>query len=429
MGIRDKQLLCIMKEMLKAPIVMPNGDIQHPVCGTPQGGVLSPLLSNIVLNELDWWISSQWENMPTKKLYRIGINKSGSECKSDVYRSLRRTNLKEMYIVRYADDFKIFCRNRSDADKVFQAVKKWLKERLKLQISEEKSKVVNLRKHYSEFLGFRLKAVKKGKKYAVRSHMREKAVERATERLKEQIKRIQNPNDVKTYAFEIRRYNLMVEGIQNYYRFATNITTDCSKIQRVLSTVITNRLKDRVSRTGEINSVHIRERYGRSKQMRFVNGEPIAPIGYVQTKNPMHKKRSICKYTQQGRAEIHKILKLDDYVLYVMEQMLYDYKTTDSIEYTDNRISVYTAQRGKCAILGKMLEMENIHCHHKLPKYMGGKDNYQNLIIVHKDVHILIHARKEETITLYLAKLNLNKEQINKLNSLRKLAGNEAIEI
>ena len=163
--------------------------------------------------------------------------------------------------------------------------------------------------------------------------------------------------------------------------------------------------------------------------MRFVNGEPIVPIGYVQTKNPMYKKRSICKYTQQGREEIHKSLKFDDYVLYVMEQMLYDYKTTDSIEYTDNRISVYTAQRGKCAILGKMLEMENIHCHHKLPKYMGGKDNYQNLIIVHKDVHILIHAIKQETITLYLAKLNLNKEQINKLNSLRKLAGNEAIKI
>lgn len=58
---------------------------------------------------------------------------------------LRSSNLKEMYIVRYADDFKIFCRKRSDADKVFIAVKKWLKDRLKLEISEEKSKVVNLK--------------------------------------------------------------------------------------------------------------------------------------------------------------------------------------------------------------------------------------------------------------------------------------------
>ena len=85
-----------------------------------------------------------------------------------------------MYIVRYADDFKIFCRKRSDADKVFIAIKLWLQDRLKLQISEEKSKVVNLKRHYSEFLGFKLKAVKKGNKYVVRSHMRDKAVEKTT---------------------------------------------------------------------------------------------------------------------------------------------------------------------------------------------------------------------------------------------------------
>lgn len=61
MGIRDKSLLCIVTKMLKAPIIMPDGQTVYPDKGTPQGGVLSPLLSNIVLNELDWWISSQWE--------------------------------------------------------------------------------------------------------------------------------------------------------------------------------------------------------------------------------------------------------------------------------------------------------------------------------------------------------------------------------
>ena len=39
MGIRDKQLICIIRAILKAPIVMPNGDIQHPTCGTPQGSI------------------------------------------------------------------------------------------------------------------------------------------------------------------------------------------------------------------------------------------------------------------------------------------------------------------------------------------------------------------------------------------------------
>lgn len=105
---------------------------------------------------MDWWISSQWENFPTKHKYYTSINKSGTPIKSTAYAAMKKTNLKEMYIVRYADDFKIFCRKRSDADRVFIAVKQWLYDRLKLEISEEKSKVVNLKRHYSDF--FRLQA-------------------------------------------------------------------------------------------------------------------------------------------------------------------------------------------------------------------------------------------------------------------------------
>ena len=182
LGIRDKQLICIIKAMLKAPIIMPNGDVQYPTKGTAQGGVISPLLANIVLNELDWWISSQWETMPTHNKYYQKVNYSGTPDAGNIYRALRTSGLKEMFIVRYADDFKIFCRKRSDADKVFIAVKQWLKDRLSLKISEEKSKVVNLKKHYSEFLGFKLKAVRKGKKFVVRSHMSDKAVKRETEK-------------------------------------------------------------------------------------------------------------------------------------------------------------------------------------------------------------------------------------------------------
>ena len=429
MGIRDKQLICIIRAMLKAPVIMPNGDVQYPTCGTPQGGILSPLLSNIVLNELDWWVSSQWENMPTKKEYKYRIHANGTTDKSNLVKRLRKTNLKEMYIVRYADDFKIFCRKRSDADKVFVAVKLWLQDRLKLQISEEKSKVVNLKRHYSEFLGFKIKAVKKGNKFVVRSHMRDKAVDKVTNQLIEQVKKIQKPKDIKQSVFEIQKFNQMVEGVQNYYRYATDINPDCKTIQRKISTTITNRLKDRVKKQGIIESKHIKERYGKSQQLRFVDNKPLIPIGYVQTKNPMYKKRNICKYTPEGREEIHKNLQFDDYVLWVMKQLLYSYRRTESIEFTDNKISLYAAQYGKCAILGTVLDIDDIHCHHKLPKSLGGKDNYQNLVIVHKDVHKLIHATKPETICKYLTILNLNNGQIKKINNLRKMAHLEPIKV
>ena len=78
MGIQDKKLLCIIKQMLKAPVVLPDGKKFCPTKGTPQGGILSPLLSNIVLNELDWWVSSQWENMPTHYEYKTRQNASGT---------------------------------------------------------------------------------------------------------------------------------------------------------------------------------------------------------------------------------------------------------------------------------------------------------------------------------------------------------------
>ena len=67
--------------------------------GTPQGGIISPLLSNIVLNELDWWVASQWEEFPTRKKYATGTNYNGSENKGNKYKMLRDyTALKRGYL-------------------------------------------------------------------------------------------------------------------------------------------------------------------------------------------------------------------------------------------------------------------------------------------------------------------------------------------
>lgn len=427
MGIRDKQLICIIKQMLKAPIILPDGNKVFPTKGTPQGGILSPLLANIVLNELDWWISSQWETMPTQKNYRTGVNSNGSLNKNKVFEALRRSELKEMYIVRYADDFKIFCRKRSDADKIFIAVKQWLKDRLKLEISEEKSKVVNLKKHYSEFLGFKLKSVRKGKKFVVRSHMTDKAVKRVTENLKKQIREISHGKTKNDEILQIKQYNSMVMGIHNYYRYATNISLDCMKIQFSVYTVMYHQLRGQLKKNGFIQRNVILKNYGKSRMVRYMHQEPICPIGYIQTRNPMYKKRKICKYTADGREEIHKSLKFDESVMTVLHMLAREVIPNRSIEYLDNRVSLYAAQYGKCAVTGWILWIDEIHCHHKKPTSQGGTDEYNNLVIVHKDVHMLIHAVKSETIQAYLDKVKPDKSQLEKINKFRMLAGNPAI--
>ena len=70
---------------------------------------------------------------------------------------MRNTRLKEMYIVRYADDFRILCRTREQADRTLIAVTLWLKERLRLDVSPEKTRVVDVGRSYSEFLGFKIR--------------------------------------------------------------------------------------------------------------------------------------------------------------------------------------------------------------------------------------------------------------------------------
>lgn len=75
---------------------------------------------------------------------------------------MRKTSLKELHVVRYADDIRIMCASKTDAVKVMQGAKKWLKSRLYLDVSDEKTRVINLTKGYGEFLGIKNQNEKQG---------------------------------------------------------------------------------------------------------------------------------------------------------------------------------------------------------------------------------------------------------------------------
>lgn len=159
---------------------------------------------------------------------------------------------------------------------------------------------------------------------------------------------------------------------------------------------------------------------GKSKQVRYLSGQIIAPLGYVRHKIPLQISNSINKYTIEGRKAIHKqINHIDiDILKYLMENP----NPKTSIEFNDNLLSLYSAQKGKCRICGQNLELADIYCHHIVPKEDGGTDEYRNLIIIHIDIdiHKLIHSTNTNEIARLITKFNLSKIQINKLNKYRK---------
>ncbi|WP_269411366.1 group II intron reverse transcriptase/maturase [Lentibacillus daqui] len=426
MGIRDKQLLVILRKMLKAPIVLPSGETEIPTKGTPQGGILSPLLANINLNEFDWWIANQWEERTCREL-KSNYNKKGYLDKGHSFTKLRNTtSLKEMYIVRYCDDFKIFCRTKSDAHKIYHAVKLWLKDRLKLPISEEKSKITDLEAESSEFLGFTLRLVSKSGKKVCHSHVAPKALKRIKHGLKRQVKQIKKMDKRRYVVREIKKYNSMIIGIHEYYKLATHVNLDFSPLNYQLLTTMHNLLRQHgLTKNGEYKG-HDKgiKKYLKSKQMRYLLGYPILPLGYVQMRKPMLKKHAYNKYTPEGRLAIHrKQQSVPEWKIQWLRQHPVINERA-SIEFNDNRISLFVAQKGRCAITGVEFFLDDFHCHHKKLWSSTQNDSYRNLILVTKEVHTLIHATKQETIKRLLNQLALSSDQLEKLNKLRKLVNN-----
>lgn len=395
-GIHDKRILAIIGKMLKAPIK----GLGIPVKGVPQGGILSPLLSNVVLNDLDQWVSKQWETFETRYKY------CGNDSKIATLK--RSSNLKEGYIVRYADDFKIMARTRDEANRWFHAVKLYLKERLHLDISKEKSKIINLRKKHSEFLGYKFRAIKKGKKMICKTNMSDKKSKEITNKLREHtvtISKYPTPEN-------ISRYNSYLVGVQNYFRHATHVNDDFIEIEHKLLRKQRTRFKQlaKYKKPSPFKHSLYERLYGNTrKTFVFKTRIYLFIIGKVTTVNSRNYSQSINPYNFTPKfkwdTEVHKLMK--------------NTNNYNNVEYMDNRLSRYSMQKGLCAITKLPLTVDAVHCHHKLPRSLGGNDKFDNLVIVHKMIHTLIHAKKEETIKRVIEYFQLNAKQIVAVNKLR----------
>ena len=383
LGIRDKQLIKIISLMLKANV---NG-IQVPEKGTPQGGILSPLLANVVLNELDWWLSNQWMTYKTKKEFKQYVRENGNICSNERNWLRKNTKLKEFYFVRYADDVKLICKSYNDAIKLKIAVINWLNERLNLEVSEEKTKIVNLKKNYSEFLGFKIKVRKKSKngRYTIISHMSNKARERVKNDIKVNLRNIRKSNTPKKIVNNLDKYNKTLIGVHNYYNKATYISIDMDNISKDLYYIKRKTLKETIvfQKINYLNNGFIEKTYGRSKCLIELYGIKIIPIHFIKFKKPCQVSNKICKYTELGRKEIHTGLECMNYktIKDIVENPFYD----ETVELNDVIIPKCASQYGKCYVSKNKITSDNIDFIY-IKNDIINKESYQNIKIIDKEV-------------------------------------------
>ena len=413
LGIRDKRLICIISKMLKAEI---DGE-GVPEKGTPQGGLLSPLLSLIVLNELDWWVSSQWETFQPKHRNKNGWFQYAK----------KHTRLKSGFIVRYADDFKIMCSTYEEAQRFYHSTVDFLNKRLKLEISPEKSKVVNLKKNSSDFLGFKIKVIPKRKTkhgYVAKTDMNQKALKKAKTNLKLKVKDIVRH----TTTFQIARYNLAVMGMQNYYCVATNIYNNLTEVSYALLPTTRVRFKkiaklipfETTSQDFQMKTTGIRPQ----TKIIMIADTPLLPINGVKHKNPLNFSQDICNFTEHGRSKIHEEIAL---VTKGEIRILLEYKdTTKSVEFNDNRISVFIAQQGNCYITNRRHSPTDMVCIYKNITETD-RDKYQNLVFVEIPISKAILTESVQQAKMWLMNYGLSSQQKKKLNKIRANYGYQAI--
>jgi len=195
--VADRDIQSVLWKFLRAG-VMEQGTAHETLTGTPQGGIVSPLLANIYLHELDTYMESKYLNIPPwKRRYR------------------RRQGKGNFLYVRYADDFVVLC-NGTKAEA--QAMKEELGGVLKgmrLTLSEEKTKITHITEGF-DFLGYRIIRCMGGQgKMAPKVLIPEKAIKR----FRNKVREILAPNTTsESTSAKIIALNRLTRGWCQYYR-------------------------------------------------------------------------------------------------------------------------------------------------------------------------------------------------------------------
>lgn len=212
-GIHDKRVIKMIHQMLKAGYIE-SGTLNDTNLGTMQGGILSPLLSNVYLNDFDWFVGRMYMEPHRQCKYKCNDT-----------RRLKWSGVTPKYNFRFADDWVILTSTEQEAYRLKRMLTKYFRNKMKLELSQEKTFVTDLRTEGIHFHGFVVKAEKKRRTPDPRTWT-DNLVGKPLpdmERLKDKIQKIANEvreigeiTERSVQAAQIQRVNSMIVGLAQY---------------------------------------------------------------------------------------------------------------------------------------------------------------------------------------------------------------------
>ncbi len=404
MGICDKRILMIIKSMLKAGIM---DELNVNPIGTPQGGIISPLLANVYLNSFDWHVANAYLHKQTTKTYST----DGNRMRAIDYSS----NLAPAHLIRYADDWVLVTGSKEHAEIWKERLKWFLKDKLRLDLSEEKTKITNATEKAVKFLGFEIKMIPengRGKMgLTTQSRPDQERLKTKVKEIREATFKLRKVKNKKLLFPEIMRVNSMIRGIINYYLPTTLVHIELKKYSRALQWGATRSLQKfgvdwvRANEVNNLLSVH--SNYTAALPTVTIENMKIGItcLDFCKFQRPDTKNQEETPYTIKGRELYAKrtakrpLLTRADELLGLPLAARIAYGQTPrkyNFEYFMNRAYAYNRDKGKCRICRTDIAGNDVHIHHMYPKVaMRYVNKVPNLATVCKQCHHRIHSNQD----------------------------------
>lgn len=412
MGIHDKRVLSIIKAMLKAGYIE-SGIYYATTIGSPQGSILSPLLSNVYLNDFDWYIG---------RSYMEPHRQCKHKCNDT--RRLKWSGITPKYNYRFADDWVILTSTQAEALRLKRQLTKYFRYRMKLDLSQEKTYVTDLRTDGIHFLGFVVKAERKrktpdpatwsetlvGKPFPDMNRLTKKICN-----LSKEVRRIGLFTQPNTQAAQIQYVNSIIMGLAQYLQPSICSAAYHAIDRRVNNTALAvwkNLFPKRYNQMQVplqtlCNLPHRHEGYKSKTFAIEIEGKwfgiTCAFITHAKYETRPFNQH-MTPYTEEGRRIYvsyrtkHKPLPCDRPSINTPEDILLSAYARGkgwkaNFEYFMNREYAYNRDKGKCKCCGRFFS-DNLpkHCHHVNNKLPVEKINkVSNLAWLCVPCHRMVH--------------------------------------